>query len=79
MRAIQFKETGPSSVLQLVTAALPTPAANQLLVKNHYAGVNFIDTYHRSGLYKVPLPYIPGREGSGIVESVGQSVHPYTR
>ncbi|KAJ3069798.1 NADPH:quinone reductase [Podochytrium sp. JEL0797] len=75
MRAALFRTTGPSTVLECVTnAAKPVPAAGQLLVKNHFIGVNFIDTYHRTGLYKVPLPYIPGREASGIVEALGDGV-----
>ncbi|KAI9336390.1 hypothetical protein BDR26DRAFT_912041 [Obelidium mucronatum] len=75
MRAALFRSTGPSSVLEFVTnAAKPTPAAGQLLVRNQFIGINFIDTYHRTGLYKVPLPYIPGREASGVVEAVGEGV-----
>ncbi|KAF0531108.1 nadph:quinone reductase [Gigaspora margarita] len=45
-----------------------------VLVKNHFAGVNFIDTYHRSGLYKLSLPAIIGREGAGVEEAVGDGV-----
>ncbi len=47
---------------------------NEILVKSMFVGVNFIDTYHRSGLYSVQLPYIPGREASGVVEAVGSEV-----
>ncbi|KAJ3023497.1 UNVERIFIED_CONTAM: hypothetical protein HDU68_008596 [Siphonaria sp. JEL0065] len=75
MRAALFRSTGPSSVLEYVTNAVrPVPGAGQLLIKNQFIGINFIDTYHRTGLYKVPLPYIPGREASGIVEAVGDGV-----
>jgi NADPH2:quinone reductase len=61
MRAIQFSVLGDASVLKVAQVAIPSINENQLLVKNHASGVNFIDTYHRTGLYKVPLPYIPGR------------------
>lgn len=52
----------------------PKPSAGELLIKNHYIGVNFIDTYQRSGLYKIPLPATLGREGVGIVEEIGDGV-----
>lgn len=60
-KAIQVSETGDISVLKYTTVPMPTIKPTQLLVKNHYAGINFIDTYHRTGLYKLPLPFIPGR------------------
>ncbi|KAI9343196.1 hypothetical protein BDR26DRAFT_1006439 [Obelidium mucronatum] len=70
-----FKTQGDSSVLEYVTnIERPIPGPGQLLVKNHFIGVNFVDTYQRSGLYKVPLPYIPGVEASGVVEAVGEGV-----
>ncbi|KAJ3393343.1 hypothetical protein HDU84_002138 [Entophlyctis sp. JEL0112] len=76
MRAALFRTTGPSSVLEYVTnAAKPSPTAGQLLVRNHFVGINFIDTYHRTGLYKVPLPFTPGREAAGVVEAIGAGVH----
>ncbi|KAI8916275.1 hypothetical protein EDD86DRAFT_198178, partial [Gorgonomyces haynaldii] len=74
MRAIQMAKTGGIEVLALAQVSAPTIQSNQVLVENHYAGVNFIDTYHRTGLYKVPLPFVPGREGSGIVKQVGNQV-----
>jgi len=55
----------------------PKASGKNLLVKNQSCGVNFIDTYHRSGLYKVQLPYALGRDGSGIVEEVGEEVVNY--
>ncbi|KAJ3315594.1 NADPH:quinone reductase [Boothiomyces sp. JEL0838] len=73
-KAIQVSETGDISVLKYTTVPMPTIKPTQLLVKNHYAGINFIDTYHRTGLYKLPLPFIPGREASGVVEQVGEQV-----
>ncbi len=76
MKSISFAKTGGISVLEYKTGTLkPTlTAPHQILVKNLYSGVNFIDTYHRSGLYKVPLPCIPGREGAGYIEEVGSDV-----
>ncbi|KAJ3326153.1 NADPH:quinone reductase [Boothiomyces sp. JEL0866] len=73
-KAIQVSETGDISVLKYTTVPIPSIKPTQLLVKNHYAGINFIDTYHRTGLYKLPLPFIPGREASGVVEQVGDQV-----
>jgi NADPH2:quinone reductase len=61
MRAIQVAATGDVSVLKLAHIPKPIITASQLLVRNHFSGVNFIDTYHRTGLYKLPLPFVPGR------------------
>ncbi|KAI9179752.1 hypothetical protein H9P43_005082 [Blastocladiella emersonii ATCC 22665] len=75
MKAIQVAKTGGIEVLTYTTSvARPAVAAGQVLVKNAYSGVNFIDTYHRGGLYPLPLPFIPGREGAGVVEAVGDGV-----
>ena len=74
MRAIQVKAHGDISVLKIAQIPMPSILPSQILVQNHYAGVNFIDTYHRSGLYKLELPFVPGREGSGIVTEVGSQV-----
>jgi NADPH:quinone reductase len=71
VRAIQVTETGGPDVLQLTELPDPEPGTGQLLVKVSAAGVNYIDTYHRSGAYPTPLPFIPGSEGSGTVVSVG--------
>lgn len=71
MRAIQVTETGGPDVLRLTELPDPEPGAGQLLVKVAAAGVNYIDTYHRSGAYPTPLPFIPGSEGSGTVVAVG--------
>ncbi|NDH24392.1 MAG: hypothetical protein EBY49_10720, partial [Actinobacteria bacterium] len=72
--AISFAETGGPEVLQITEVELAKPGAGQALVGVHAAGVNFIDTYHRSGLYPVELPFVPGSEGAGIVEAVGADV-----
>ncbi|HRP11981.1 MAG TPA: alcohol dehydrogenase catalytic domain-containing protein, partial [Terricaulis sp.] len=74
MKAIQFATLGGPEVLQLVDAPTPTLGAHDVLVRHHAIGVNFIDTYFRSGLYKTPLPAFSGQEGAGLVEAVGESV-----
>lgn len=74
MRAILITETGGPEVLRLVELPDPEPGPGQLLVEVAAAGVNFIDTYHRSGLYPMPLPFIPGAEGAGTVIGVGPGV-----
>jgi NADPH:quinone reductase len=70
-KAAVVRETGSASVLKVETN-YPTPKVpeNGVLVKNEYAGINFIDTYHRSGLYSRELPFIGGQEGGGIVAAV---------
>ncbi|KAI8894331.1 hypothetical protein BC833DRAFT_605281 [Globomyces pollinis-pini] len=79
MKAIQVASLGDSSVLTCLSSiARPTIKSNEILVKNAFSGVNFIDTYHRTGLYKLPLPFIPGREGSGTIVEVGDEVKDFT-
>ncbi|KAG0290012.1 NADPH:quinone reductase [Linnemannia gamsii] len=72
--AVQIPKHGDSSVLAYVPVPKPTPKPDQVLVKVAYAGVNFIDTYQRSGLYPQTLPFIVGREGSGEIVEVGPEV-----
>lgn len=74
MRAIQFSRTGGPEVLELVEVETPSPAAGQVLIRHEAIGINFIDTYHRSGLYPVKLPATPGGEAAGVVEAVGEGV-----
>jgi len=74
MRAIRMTETGGPEVLHAADVDRPEPGPDQVLVKLSASGVNFIDTYHRSGLYPVPLPFIPGGEGAGEVVAVGPGV-----
>ena len=70
MHAIQVKQTGGPEALQYVEVDRPKPKSGEVLVRLEAIGVNFIDVYHRSGLYKLPLPLIPGSEGAGVVEEV---------
>jgi NADPH2:quinone reductase len=74
MKAIRFSQTGGPEVLDHIDVDLPPPAAGQVRVKHTVIGVNFIDTYHRSGLYKLPLPSGLGGEGAGVVEALGDGV-----
>lgn len=73
-KAIQFRATGGPEVLQLVDVPVGEPGPGQARVRQTAIGVNFIDTYQRSGLYPVKLPAIAGNEGAGVVEAVGPDV-----
>ncbi len=74
MRAIRFDKTGGPEVLTLADVPKPEPKAGEILVKHQAIGINFIDTYHRSGLYPVRLPSGLGMEAAGVVEAVGEGV-----
>lgn len=74
MKAIVINEPGGPDQLKLADINKPALKPGQALVKIHAAGVNFIDVYHRSGLYKVPMPFVPGVEGAGVVEAVADGV-----
>jgi NADPH2:quinone reductase len=74
MKLIQISQTGGPEVMQLVDAPIPVPGPKQALVKVGAAGVNFIDVYFRTGLYKADLPFTPGNEGAGVIEAVGPDV-----
>jgi NADPH:quinone reductase len=63
--------TGGPDVLALEQVPDPSPGRREALVRVQVAGVNFIDVYHRTGLYPKPLPFTPGVEGAGVVEAVG--------
>eukprot|EP00750_Incisomonas_marina_P033112 INCI957.1.p1 GENE.INCI957.1~~INCI957.1.p1 ORF type:complete len:415 (-),score=79.08 INCI957.1:756-1856(-) len=68
MRAVVVNETGPAEVLTYVEDhAVPQVGDGQVLVQNEFAGINFIDTYHRGGLYPRELPFIGGQEGGGKI------------
>jgi NADPH2:quinone reductase len=69
MKAIQISKVGGVEVLEHKDVAVPSPAKGQVLVRNEFAGVNYIDTYFRTGLYPATLPLILGREASGQVVS----------
>jgi len=69
-----LRETGGPEVLEAEHIDIPRPGPGEVLVRNEAVGLNFIDTYHRSGLYKLPLPSGLGGEGAGVVEAVGEEV-----
>jgi NADPH2:quinone reductase len=71
MKAIRVDAFGGPEVLRLVELPDPVPGPGQLLVRVEFAGVNFIDVYHRTGLYPNSLPLVPGMEGAGTVAAVG--------
>ena len=74
MRAIRVHENGGPEVLRVETVDDPIPGPGKALVRVEAAGVNFIEVYQRKGMYKTPLPWIPGEEGAGTVVSVGPGV-----
>jgi NADPH2:quinone reductase len=74
IHAIRFHKTGGPEVLRWEPVTLAEPAANEVRIRQHACGLNFIDIYHRTGLYPVPLPSGIGLEGAGVVEAVGSGV-----
>lgn len=74
MKAIRVQETGGPEVLKLGEASVPEPGPGEARVRLEAIGVNFIDVYHRTGLYPLPPPFTPGMEGAGVVDAVGQDV-----
>jgi NADPH:quinone reductase len=74
VKAIRVHATGGPEVLRLEEVPVPVPGAGQIVIRVEAAGVNFVDVYHRTGLYPVPLPFTPGREAAGVVEQVGEGV-----
>ena len=73
-KAIRFHKTGGPEVMQLEEVTVGDPAAGQARIRQTAIGVNFIDTYHRSGLYPMPMPSGLGSEAAGVVEAVGTGV-----
>ncbi len=74
MKAIRIQSTGGPEVLRLEEVPAPVAGAGQVVVKIAAVGVNFIDVYHRTGQYRVPLPFTPGQEAAGVVTAVGPGV-----
>jgi NADPH:quinone reductase len=74
MKAIRFSTTGGPDVLEWQDVVIPPPAEGEVQLRHTAIGVNYIDTYHRSGLYPVAMPSGLGAEAAGIVEAVGPSV-----
>jgi NADPH:quinone reductase len=74
MKAIQVKQTGGPEALEYVDLPVPEPKPNEAVVKIAAVGVNFIDVYNREGRYRLPLPFVVGQEGAGIISAVGTEV-----
>ena len=75
MKAAEIKKTGGPEVIELKDINLKDPESGEVLIKQVAIGLNYIDTYHRSGLYPVPLPSGIGLEGAGIIEKVGSNTN----
>ncbi|GAA4472971.1 quinone oxidoreductase [Rhodococcus olei] len=74
MRAITVTEFGGPDVLQITDLPDPVPGPNDVLVRTEAVGVNFIDTYRRTGAYPMDLPYVAGSEGAGVIVAAGDDV-----
>lgn len=74
MKAIMAQRAGGPEVLEFLDAPEPQAGPGQVVVDTAFAGLNFIDTYRRGGVYPVPFPHIPGTEGAGVVREVGEGV-----
>jgi NADPH:quinone reductase len=74
MRAIRIDAFGGPEVLRLADVPDPAPGDGEIVVRCEASGINYLDTYHRTGLYPNPLPFVPGMEGAGLVTAVGPEV-----
>jgi NADPH2:quinone reductase len=74
MKAIRMASTGGPDVLEFVDVAVAAPGPGEVLLRQTAVGLNFIDTYHRSGLYPMPMPSGLGLEAAGVVEAAGAGV-----
>ena len=73
-KAIQVQQVGDPSVLKVVSIDVAPPGAAEVQVRHTAIGINFIDVYQRSGVYPLPLPFITGQEGAGVVTALGEGV-----
>jgi NADPH2:quinone reductase len=73
-KAIRFHKAGGPEVLQLDDVQVGDPGQGQVRIRHTAIGVNFVDTYQRSGLYPMPMPQVAGNEGAGVIEAVGAGV-----
>jgi NADPH2:quinone reductase len=73
-RAIVVNEVGGPEVLKLEQRPALTPKAGEVVIRNEAIGLNFVDVYQRTGLYKQQTPFTPGGEGAGVVTAVGEGV-----
>lgn len=72
--AIRIHEHGGPDVMKWEAIEVGNPGEKEMRVRHTAVGLNYIDTYHRTGLYKIPLPSVIGREGAGVVEAIGAAV-----
>ena len=77
-RVVTIKKTGAPEVLEIKTIKLEKPSPEEVLIEHKAIGLNYIDTYHRSGLYPLQLPSGIGAEGSGIIKEIGSQVKDFT-
>ena len=74
MRAIRIHQPGGPEVMKLEEVDLAKPGKGEVRLRQHAVGVNFVDIYHRTGFYPMPLPFTPGSEGAGEVVELGEGV-----
>ena len=77
-RVVEIEKTGEAEVLQIKTVKLEKPSPEEVLIEHKAIGLNYIDTYHRSGLYPLQLPSGIGAEASGIIKAIGSQVKDFT-
>ncbi|MDP2269409.1 MAG: quinone oxidoreductase [Archangium sp.] len=73
-KAIRVHEVGGAEVMKFETVEVPPPGQGEVQLRHTAIGVNFIDIYHRTGLYPLPRPFTPGQEGAGVVTALGEGV-----
>jgi len=73
-RVVKIEKTGGPEVLQIKNIQIPEPGPDQVLIESKAIGLNYIDTYHRSGSYPLPLPSGIGVEASGVIKKIGAKV-----
>jgi len=78
IRVVKIEKTGGPEVLKLETINLEKPAPNEVTIEHKAIGLNFIDTYHRSGLYPLELPSRIGGEASGVIKEIGSKVKEFS-
>ncbi len=71
MKAIRIQKVGGPEAMRLEDVAVPEPGPGEARIRMEAIGVNFIDVYHRTGLYPAPIPFTPGMEGAGVIDAVG--------
>ena len=73
-RAIRIEQPGGPEAMRLVDVPIGEPGPGEIRIRHHACGLNFIDVYHRTGLYPLPLPASLGMEAAGVVEAVGEGL-----